>query len=122
LRGQARVAAQLAYARDASNAEQLEYVAAFVTLAPTALLGGSAIGSAATINYSSGAVLGKYGVLFGRGGQAGGGLLNSNNVLRIGYGWNGTGRAGKDVFRIAFGKKGGKDSEHIIIHTFKNRL
>ena len=35
-------------------------------------------------------------LLFGRGGVDYGGLLNSNSVLRIGFGWNGT----QAVFRI----------------------
>ncbi len=38
--------------------------------------------------------------LFGRGGT---GLLNSNNYLRIGYGWNA--KKGQEVFRIAVGNK-----------------
>ena len=32
------------------------------------------------------------------------GLLNSNNYLRTGWAWKGTKDAGRDVFRIAWGK------------------
>ena len=43
------------------------------------------------------------GWLFGRGGR---GLLNSNQYLRIGWGWKGSAKTGKLVFRIAIGSKG----------------
>ncbi len=36
------------------------------------------------------------------------GLLNSNDYMRIGWGWSGTQAAGRDVFRIAWG-----DGSHI---------
>lgn len=39
--------------------------------------------------------------LFGRGG----GLLNSNDYLRVGYGWEGSATNGSNVFRIALGSK-----------------
>lgn len=67
-------------------------------------------------------IFGKYGALFGRGGQAGGGFFNSNNYLRIGYGWQGSGRTGSDVFRIAWGQSGQPGSGHIVLYTFTNRI
>jgi hypothetical protein len=39
--------------------------------------------------------------MFGRGGA---GILNSNPVLRIGWGWKGTAEKGKKLFRIAVRK------------------
>lgn len=44
---------------------------------------------------------GPRGWLFGRGH----GLLNSNDFIRIGWGWKGTAKAGKEIFRIAIGSK-----------------
>ena len=47
--------------------------------------------------------IGKFGGLFGRGGS---GLLNSNDVVRAGWSWKGTGATGRDIFRIGFGDRG----------------
>ena len=77
------------------------------------------VGKAA--NASKGA-LGKHGALFGRGGNSGGGFFNSNNVLRVGYGWKGGAKTGNDVFRVAWGQKGSKFHGHVVLHTFKNPL
>lgn len=47
-------------------------------------------------------LLGPAGPVFGRGGR---GLLNSNDFIRIGYGWSGSAQTGSQVFRIAIGSK-----------------
>jgi len=43
------------------------------------------------------------------------GLLNNNDYLRIGWGWNGTKQTGGDVFRIAIGSKKSGIHKHIDI-------
>jgi len=47
------------------------------------------------------------------------GLLNNNPVLRMGWGWKGTAKSGKDVFRIAWGKKGSWLHGHLDLWTCK---
>lgn len=49
-------------------------------------------------------LLGKSSALFGRGGKAGGGALN-HTIVRIGWGWKGSAKAGQDVFRIGIGNR-----------------
>jgi hypothetical protein len=57
--------------------------------------GSTAVGTcAAPVGYTS---------LFGRGGT---GLLNSNSILRLGWGWRGSSTQGQNVFRLAWGSKG----------------
>ncbi|MFN8038878.1 MAG: RHS repeat-associated core domain-containing protein [Acidimicrobiales bacterium] len=45
--------------------------------------------------------VGKGSTLFGRGG----GLLNSNDAVRLGWGWSGSALDGQDVFRLVLGNK-----------------
>jgi hypothetical protein len=37
--------------------------------------------------------------------ERGGGVFNSNDYLRIGWGWKGPAKGGHDVFRIVVGNK-----------------
>lgn len=80
--------------------------------------GGKATGRFLTTN----SVTGKYGSVFGRGGSAAGGVLNSNKYLRIGYGWDATRAGGSDVFRVAWGKSGASGAGHFNLYTFKNLI
>lgn len=57
------------------------------------------------------ALIGKESTLFGRGG----GLLNSNNILRAGWGWKGPAVGGQDVFRIVVGNKNAAVHWHLEI-------
>jgi RHS repeat-associated protein len=67
-----------------------------------ALAGGLGGPSAAARAGAFPTALGKQGWLLGRGGR---GLLNSNDFLRFGWGWQGSARAGRDVIRVAIGSK-----------------
>ena len=49
---------------------------------------------------------GKASWLFGRSKFGQQGILN-RGLVRVGWGWKGTGAAGRDVFRIGVGKPGG---------------
>jgi RHS repeat-associated protein len=53
--------------------------------------------------------------LFARGGQ---GLLNSNNWIRLGYGWQGSATAGRDVFRLVVGNKNAPIHIHVTLWRF----
>lgn len=55
------------------------------------------------------ATLGGSSRLFGRGA----GLLNSNNVVRAGWGWKGSHATGQDVFRLVVGNKDGPIHWHL---------
>ncbi len=51
------------------------------------------------VDVSGAPVIGRSSVLFGRGG----GLLNSNDIIRLGWGWVGSATTGQQVFRLAIG-------------------
>jgi RHS repeat-associated protein len=63
-----------------------------------------AAGGLQAARFRDSSMFGKTSALFGRGGKDGGGLLN-HTVVRVGWGWKGTGAAGQDVFRIGIGHK-----------------
>ena len=63
-----------------------------------------AAGGLQAARFRDSSMFGKTSALFGRGGKDGGGLLN-HTVVRVGWGWKGTGAAGQDVFRIGLGHK-----------------
>jgi RHS repeat-associated protein len=50
---------------------------------------------------------------FGRGGKNSGGLLNSNDLARIGWSWEGSAGTGRRVFRIGIGSKRTRFHGHV---------
>jgi RHS repeat-associated protein len=53
------------------------------------------------------------GGIFGKGGAARGGLLNSNKFVRFGWSWEGSAQAGRNVIRIGIGEAGSWIHIHI---------
>ena len=66
-----------------------------------ACLGGGCEAAAAAAGRQVVKHLGVRGTLLGRGGAAGGGLLNRNDVLRFGWSWKGSAKTGYNVLRFA---------------------
>jgi len=90
-------------------------------VAPASLIGRRAATVASNAAIASrGKRLGQSGALFRRGGKVNGGVLNRNNVLKIGYSLKGSAANGNTVFRVAWGKKEAGNHGHFVLRNIKD--